>query len=420
MELKDKKTKITFHSGILTIGGTIVEIKYGKDRIFFDFGTEYRPELQLKDDSLETLIENRLIPVIDIYDETLRPNTNYENTSVFISHCHLDHTRMLNYLDERIPVYVLNETKVLLETINADNNFLIPAVNKPYLTHPMIGVENESVIEQGEIKVKLMRVDHDAYGACGMIITTPDMKIVYTGDIRLHGFDEDASLKFCEEAKGCDVLIMEGVSISFENDPSRKQTSTRFSHEQDLLNQVVEVIDANPDQQITFNGYEGNVKRFAEIVKQVKRRVVLEAKMASVLKKCLNMDVPYYQLDNTKWDLNPSLKVDYEELLKDNSKYLWQVLDFDEALDKNGIYFHLDATPLGLFDPNYQPFVDTFTNHGITFNHYGCSGHAHPEDLDKIISLIQPKVLVPIHTLKPELLNNPYGERHLPTRGETI
>ena len=28
MELKDKKTKITFHAGILTIGGTIIEIAY--------------------------------------------------------------------------------------------------------------------------------------------------------------------------------------------------------------------------------------------------------------------------------------------------------------------------------------------------------------------------------------------------------
>ena len=26
--LKDKKTKITFHSGVLTIGGTIIEIAY--------------------------------------------------------------------------------------------------------------------------------------------------------------------------------------------------------------------------------------------------------------------------------------------------------------------------------------------------------------------------------------------------------
>ena len=49
-----------------------------------------------------------------------------------------------------------------------------------------------------------------------------------------------------------------------------------------------------------------------------------------------------------------------------------------------------------------------------------CSGHAKPADLDRIIAMIEPQLLVPIHTLKPELLENPYGERILPHRGEKI
>ncbi|WP_331836279.1 MBL fold metallo-hydrolase RNA specificity domain-containing protein [Erysipelothrix piscisicarius] len=56
----------------------------------------------------------------------------------------------------------------------------------------------------------------------------------------------------------------------------------------------------------------------------------------------------------------------------------------------------------------------------IEFNRIACSGHAYPEDLDRIVSLIQPKLLVPIHSLRPDLLENKYGMRHLPTRGETI
>ncbi len=39
----------------------------------------------------------------------------------------------------------------------------------------------------------------------------------------------------------------------------------------------------------------------------------------------------------------------------------------------------------------------------------------------KIIALIEPQVLVPIHTLKTrKKLENPYGERILPERGEQI
>ena len=43
MASKDKTT-ITFHSGILTIGGTVIEVAYKDAHIFFDFGSEYHPE----------------------------------------------------------------------------------------------------------------------------------------------------------------------------------------------------------------------------------------------------------------------------------------------------------------------------------------------------------------------------------------
>lgn len=421
MVSKDKKTKITFHSGILTIGGTVIEISYGASRIFFDFGTEYRPELVLKDNSLATLLENRLVPELDIYDEAIRSGAKIENTAVFLSHIHLDHTRMVNYLDPRIPLYALNETKTLLEIINKDNSFILPAVDKSFITRPIFGLEANSVLDVGEIRVKLKRVDHDAYGACALLITTPDLRIAYTGDLRLHGFDADDTLAFCEEAKACDVLLIEGVSVSFDDRPeSEKTDAVHFHSEEALVDEVCRITAMYPDKQITFNAYEGNVKRFASIVERVERRVVLEAKMARVLKDCLGLDVLYYQNDEIEWHLNPEWQVSYETLLNDSHEYLWQCVDFDENLQAGGIYLHCDASPLGAFDPYYQIYRSQFENMGIAFLHFGCSGHAFPEDLVKIIDLIKPKLLVPIHSLKPEKLLNPYGERLLPVRGQTI
>ena len=55
------KTTVTFHSGILTIGGTVIEVAYKDAHIFFDFGTEFRPELDLPDDHIETLINNIMV-----------------------------------------------------------------------------------------------------------------------------------------------------------------------------------------------------------------------------------------------------------------------------------------------------------------------------------------------------------------------
>ena len=84
------------------------------------------------------------------------------------------------------------------------------------------------------------------------------------------------------------------------------------------------------------------------------------------------------------------------------------------------MYIHSDAQPLGDFDPEYAIFLDLLAQRDIEFVRLSCTGHAFPDDLTKIISLIQPKLLVPIHTLHPEKLENPYGERILPERGSSI
>ena len=424
MELKDKKTKVIFHAGILTIGGTVIEIAYEDSHIFFDFGTEFKPELKLADESLTTLIENRLVPVLDhIYNPALLPGkadtkNPFNHTAVFLSHCHLDHTRMINFLEPKIPLYALKETKILVESLNAKNNFLLPLQNyHESFTRDIIGVENETIVQVGDISVELKRVDHDAYGACGMIIKTPDMHITYTGDLRLHGFDNADTLKFANDAKGTDMLIIEGVSLSFDDRPGNH---VRIESEQGLLDQVIQTVKDYEGKQVTFSLYPGNVRRIAEFVKQVPRKVVLEASFAYVLKQCLGMDANYYTNDDQTFNLNPEFEIDRDVLYNDEGEYFWQVTQDFEKLKGGGIYIHSDATPLGEFDPTYLPFIQTLENAGVEFKRLACSGHAFAEDLDAIVALIQPKCLIPIHSLKPEKLENPYGSRHLVKRGEVL
>lgn len=103
---------------------------------------------------------------------------------------------------------------------------------------------------------------------------------------------------------------------------------------------------------------------------------------------------------------------------------MWQLdknsLKQFNKLKKGGIYIHSNAVPLGPYDPSYEPFVNKFKKHNIEFITVSCSGHAHPKDLIKIINLIKPKLLVPIHSYKPEKLYNEHGERLLPKKNQTI
>ena len=72
MVLKDKKTKITFHNGILTIGGTIIEVVYEDSHIFFDFGSEYNPSASFQPSNLQELLDEKLVPYLNnMYDQAL-------------------------------------------------------------------------------------------------------------------------------------------------------------------------------------------------------------------------------------------------------------------------------------------------------------------------------------------------------------
>ena len=181
------------------------------------------------------------------------------------------------------------------------------------------------------------------------------------------------------------------------------------------------LVKENPQRQITFNGYPANVERFMALVEAAPRTVVLEATQAALLKEIFDKDVPFYTIDDqVPATLDPAFAISYQALCADTSQYLWQAVAHFENLQTGGLYIHSDAQPLGDFDPAYQVFLDQLAALEIEFVRLPNSGHAKPADLDQIIAWIEPQRLVPIHTLKPENLVNPYGERILPQRGEKI
>ncbi|SCJ05204.1 Predicted metal-dependent RNase%2C consists of a metallo-beta-lactamase domain and an RNA-binding KH domain [uncultured Clostridium sp.] len=432
MVLKDKKTKITFHSGVLTIGGTIIEVAYEDSHIFFDFGSEYNPAAKVNPTDLQGLLDEKLVPFLDnMFDPKIplkgykSKENNFKNTAVFLSHIHLDHSKIVNYLNSEVPLYTLEGTKSLLNTLNINNDFLFPLYESNGIknTRNVNGVKENEVVQVGKIKVKVMPVDHDAYGACGLFIETPDLTIAYTGDIRLHGYRKNDTLNFCKESENCDVLLIEGVSVSFQDFGDDLRVGEP-ANEPELIDKINKIVNDNKGKQITFNYYIANVERILNILKTNPRTVVLDSYSAYVVKEAAGYEAHYYDLDNKEYGLNPELKVDFEELLNDTDKYFWQLgnlaLKYQDKLKEGGVYIHCDAQPLGEFDPTFKPFIKSFEDRNIEFNRVVCSGHARPYDLIEIINLIKPKLLAPIHSYHPEKLYNENGDMILVEKGQTI
>lgn len=432
MDLKDKKTHIQFYNGMRTIGGTYIEVSYGDSRIIFDFGSEFNPELKEEPSNLQDILDAKLVPYINgIFDSSIdlrgyeKVQDNFTNTAVFLSHIHLDHSKMINFLDKKIPLYTCEKTKRLLEVINIKEDFLYKNNNLAgKKVRDIEGIFNEEKVKIGAIEVQMIEVDHDAYGACGLLITTPDLKIAYTGDIRMHGFRDFDSLNFCDKAKDSDILIIEGVSVSFK-DFNDELLETESANEKELLARINKVIDENPSKQITFNYYISNIERILQLNEIIKRKLVLSDYSAYSIYKVTGQKLYYYkQPGDFDFGLDDKYEISLEDLLQDEGEYFWQfdksVYERIDDLKKGGIYIHTDAEPLGEFDPKYLPFVQMFKKRDIEFLRLTCSGHAFPKDLIKIINMVKPKLLVPIHSQKPEMLYNINGDVLLPVRNQMI
>lgn len=421
------KTKVTFYNGLTTIGGPMIEVSYADSHILFDLGEVFRPELDLPNENFDTLIENKLIGnVPNFYDSKLTgkkiDNNKWKHSAAYISHVHLDHSKALNLISPEIPVYAGPITAHLLPALNNNGDFLLPAADKPKnYTRPIIAAKLNEQIKIGDISLEIVPSDHDAYGATGLIIRTPDKKIVHTGDIRLHGYHTDLVRKFMQLGKNCDLLIIEGTGVSWPervNDASEEFTGTK--NEIELIQKVITYQKENPNRQLTFNTYPTNVERLLKIISESPRKVVLHAQRAKLLKEALNEDIPYYYLPNEQKisSLDSGLEINYSDLLSDKTKFLWQVVGNYDDLLQGGLYIHSNAEPLGDFDPAYKPFIDSFARRNIELVTLRCSGHAGINELQEIIAGFEPKILAPVHTLHPELLENPSKERILPKRGE--
>lgn len=429
MTLKDKTT-VTFYNGLNTIGGPMIEVAYGKSHVLFDLGEVYRPELNLPDESYQTLIQNKLIgDVPNFYDPKITgkkiDTDRWEHSAAYMSHLHLDHSKAMNLLAPEIPLYAGSITAHMLPALNEKGDFLLPAAgHKSNYTRSIIAAEYKKPIHVGDITLEIWPSDHDAYGATGLIITTPDKKISYTGDIRLHGYHPDWVHEYLTASKGCDLFISEATGVSWPEEKNDKDSEefTGPKNEKELTEDIVNLQKENPNRQITFNTYPTNVERLLRIIADSPRKVVLYAERAHLLKESFKKDYPYYYLPGDKkfTDLKPELEVSYSDLLDDDHKYLWQAVSDFDRLQKGGLYIHSNAEPLGDFDPAYKPFVEQFAKDGIEYKALRCSGHADEKELKEIISEVQPAILIPVHTLHPELEENPYGKRILPKRGQTI
>jgi ribonuclease J len=247
-----EELKISLLGGKNEIGGNKVLFEHKDTKLMLDFGLsfdkykEYFAEFlqPRKCNAFLDFIEFDLLPNIQgIYrkDYCLHCGINFPEkrflNALLLSHAHIDHSGLIHFLREDMPIFCTEETFLILQAleetstrgfmdlVNLSLDFHFTPTKKggyKRLEGEKSKIERNFFIMKpyekykvGDIEVQAIPVDHSLPGACAFIIYTDKGNIVYTGDFRFHGRRKELSKKFVEISKNAlpEIMICEGTRI---------------------------------------------------------------------------------------------------------------------------------------------------------------------------------------------------------------
>lgn len=428
------KTTITFHSGLDSIGGVIMELRYGDCRVFFEAGTAYDPAFDIFDGKVKTrknIIKDLLwigqIPKIDgIYAKRyieempdLLPAEGYpiKDQAFFISHLHLDHMRMMGLISPSVKVY-LKESAQIIERALEDVDMGVEDLRD----HRYEDLKEETVI--GEIRIRTFVLNDDSYQDLSFFIETPDLKIHFTGDVFVYGKYETGirkELTYLHEHRP-DILVCEGTRFfkgkSYDGIVPSFEPKDGLIRKDELDQRIMDRIRKHPSL-VLFNIYEremSDVADYMRFAQETGRKIVFEPETAHIINRFFNRTVTVLLPDTyqeKKGYLDEILSVNdvitKEEILSDPGHYLLQnsypnSLELLDFRDIGALYLHHSGTPLGTFDPHYQNLLNILSLSKVSYQKtYDYedgyfSPHAENYQILAYCGMVGPSLVVPCHS----------------------
>jgi ribonuclease J len=461
-------TSVTFYGGVSEIGGTKILIEHKKTRFLLDFGMSFNQAGKYfseylqprKCSSLSDFFEFGLLPDIKgIYREDYlihmgRPREKRGVEAIFLSHAHADHAQYIHFLRPDIPVYCTKETKVILQAVEkTGSNPLSDLVTsceafkfyenrrgglsrvdrrkKEFVTERSYNImEPKKRYPIGNVKIEMVPVDHSMPGACGFIIYTDEGNLVYTGDIRFHGYNTDHSREFVEIASRAKpkLLLCEGTRIEKGEIDSEKGVKEEISKQISSTKGLVFV--EHPIRDLF------RVKAIFEAARENSREFVVNLKLAYLLREMGSLsplslqevkilmprkrwgliskegvEVAEVERDYETWErefIASENSITFRELRRAPKKYVvsmsfWEMNQLTDIQPKDAAWIKSTCEPFNeemeIDERRKRNWLDHFKIKEYSSH---ASGHASGIELIDAVNTIAPDWVFPVHTEKPE------------------
>ncbi len=402
------------HRGAKEIGGSCVEIWTLTTRIVVDLGMPLVNPDKTKFDS--NAIKNA--PINELIEKGILPNIKglYEqsdNTALVLSHAHQDHFGLIRYVNKNCTIYLGRATKKIIELTSIFTNQDWTLSNFKYF-------ESGKSFLIGDIEVTPFLMDHSAFDAYAFLVRADGISLFYSGDYRIHGRKTKAFDWFSHNTeRNVDYLLLEGTSIG--------RFDKKFLSETEIENEFVNTFKESKGINLIYTSGQ-NIDRLVSIYRACKKTgkmLVIDFYIATVLNELSKFGaIPYPSIKF------PEIKVFFPYRLsrmisnQGNQHLLYRFKDFKitkEQIGKQGEKIVMIVRPSmlkdllqinsfenGIFiysmwdgykkEKTTRDFIAVLTGKGMIEKYIHTSGHADRPALKRMVEVLKPKNLVPIHT----------------------
>jgi ribonuclease J len=345
------------------------------------------------------------------------------DTALLISHAHQDHYGLMSHKNPSCPVWLGVATKHLIELINS-------FTGKEWNIQNPKHFKSGKMFKIGDMKITPYLMDHAAFDAYAFLIESGGKSLFYTGDFRLHGRKSNSFDWFSANFRAkVDYLLLEGSTIGRGEEQKPFQTESEL--EEDFVKtfketkgiNLVYVSGQNIDRLVTIyqacrkthkifliDFYIANVlytlnkrannripfpslQAFRDVKvyypKSLTTRMLNEGKEVKKVFKFTAHKISKKELDdqasNLVMTVRPSVQRDLERYLHKYTDGCFIYSMYDGYKDKPG----QTKDFLEFIDGKGMPIIDIHT-----------SGHADLSGLKKMVQVVKPKHIVPIHTFE--------------------
>ncbi|HME18848.1 MAG TPA: MBL fold metallo-hydrolase [Nitrososphaerales archaeon] len=450
------RPRVTCFGGVGEIGGNKLLLEDKDTRVFLDFGSGFSDGAMYFNDVIKPrqvngagdLFEFGLLPEIPgVYSEKALQNTSLRHSkpdvdAVVLSHFHWDHMGRIPYVDPEIPVYC-GETTTFLHQAYSEST------GSPLDGHELRKFRTGDRLRVGALEIVPVHVDHSIPGAYGFVVHTTEGALVYTGDFRFHGPAGSMTADFAREAGRSRpaMLLTEGTRVS--PDDSRRNMS-----EKSVLDEALALVKGQ--RKLILSTFKGNdvdrINTIAEACRQTGRTLVVSMKAAIVLKKLeadTGMKVPRVGKDAMVY-----VRRKRSGTVDDKDYWVWErqfldcgvtarevrerqsetflhldVWNFPELIDikpeRGGSYIHAATEAFNEEGEQEEEVIRNWTDYlGFSYHQLHASGHAPASGVERLVEMIGPKKVVPVHTERPDLFGSFKGHSRwklsIPEKGKPI